>query len=567
MFKYIKISAYLIYLTHISAKAQLSQNFNKNRDLFKLHIDYLSQSSYSGLPNEILWHNGLVKKKYVIAYDKTGQIVQSEYFSDEGDHTFDLDTVVYDFDGKPTQIIRNHSMSSGSSDNLLINYESTHINKVEELGDSIIGFIGTNALYAYDMNGNMEFDGSKELQIQYNSNNQPIKMISNGDTMIIQYLANGIRFKELIMSSSSVSSVSKWSDFQYQNGTIDFVMNGSGRSVFNNGFKNEYFINDHLGSLRVSFCDLNENNKLESNEVLQRKDYYPFGMAHPEDQIIGQENLIGFNGKENIKPWDLYDFHQRLYDPSTMQWQSPDPHAENYLSWSPYQFVGNSPFYLTDPTGMDWYVASEGESKPVWLPDEASAKEHYGKTEYVNLGGNLLDVFQTNTEETESSGQEIANYLNVAQNYLGEKEIPGSEHNENVVLFHQSTQDGKGNSFQDDEAAWCASFVNYCISNGGYDPNENKFNATATSYKIKSSNTSSVNASWGSVGVYSRKGYNHVTFIIGKDPSGKYYYGLGGNQGKPGQVKISKYPKKHFVSFRLPNAIKNKTIPIPTLNL
>jgi hypothetical protein len=44
-----------------------------------------------------------------------------------------------------------------------------------------------------------------------------------------------------------------------------------------------------------------------------------------------------------------------------------DDHAFNYLSVSPYAYVGNNPLVLTDPDGRDWYRHDESE-KLIWYP-------------------------------------------------------------------------------------------------------------------------------------------------------------------------------------------------------
>lgn len=44
-----------------------------------------------------------------------------------------------------------------------------------------------------------------------------------------------------------------------------------------------------------------------------------------------------------------------------------DPHAENYLPFSPYAYVGNNPIVRIDPDGRDWYEDKEG--KMIFDPD------------------------------------------------------------------------------------------------------------------------------------------------------------------------------------------------------
>lgn len=54
-----------------------------------------------------------------------------------------------------------------------------------------------------------------------------------------------------------------------------------------------------------------------------------------------------------------YDYSARHYDAGYITTPRPDPHSENYYSWSPYVYVGNNPMKFIDPTGMDWFVNNE----------------------------------------------------------------------------------------------------------------------------------------------------------------------------------------------------------------
>ncbi len=61
-----------------------------------------------------------------------------------------------------------------------------------------------------------------------------------------------------------------------------------------------------------------------------------------------------FNGKElqDELGIDWYAFGERFYDPQIGRWHSQDPVAEDYLSWSPYNYVRNNPILRIDPNGM-----------------------------------------------------------------------------------------------------------------------------------------------------------------------------------------------------------------------
>ena len=75
----------------------------------------------------------------------------------------------------------------------------------------------------------------------------------------------------------------------------------------------------------------------------------PFADGH------GQETQkYKFGGKEfdTMHGLNQYDFHARQYDPTTLQFKTPDPLAEKYYSWSLYAYVMNNPMKYIDPTGM-----------------------------------------------------------------------------------------------------------------------------------------------------------------------------------------------------------------------
>lgn len=92
--------------------------------------------------------------------------------------------------------------------------------------------------------------------------------------------------------------------------------------------------------------------------LVQETHYDPWGL---ELTGIGYEyagvkkNKYLYQGKEMMDDHNIniYDFHARGYDPVIGRTLQIDPHAENYLSLSPYSWIANNPIMFTDPTGMD----------------------------------------------------------------------------------------------------------------------------------------------------------------------------------------------------------------------
>ena len=94
--------------------------------------------------------------------------------------------------------------------------------------------------------------------------------------------------------------------------------------------------------------------------------YYPFGltMSGISSKAAGSlTNKIGITGKElqnkefsDGSGLEQYDFGARFYDPQIGRWNVPDPKAEAYTGWSPYNYVLNNPLKYIDPKGEDVYL-------------------------------------------------------------------------------------------------------------------------------------------------------------------------------------------------------------------
>jgi RHS repeat-associated protein len=152
-----------------------------------------------------------------------------------------------------------------------------------------------------------------------------------------------------------------------------------------------YQYKDHLGNVRLSYSDTDNNGVINANtEIISEKNYYPFGLTHSgyNNVISGNSNAaadkFGFGGKELQDELGLewYDITARNYDPALGRWMNIDPLAEYFYDYTPYNYANNNPIFFKDPDGMQstsWYANNEtGAVKWVDGKDDIEG--------YTNLG-------------------------------------------------------------------------------------------------------------------------------------------------------------------------------------
>lgn len=83
--------------------------------------------------------------------------------------------------------------------------------------------------------------------------------------------------------------------------------------------------------------------------IAQRVNYYPFGSPHRSDSL---GFAFTYQNKEyiNFFGYDMYNFGWRQGDSWTGRWTSTDP-ANQFLSMTPYNFMGGNPVSYIDPDG------------------------------------------------------------------------------------------------------------------------------------------------------------------------------------------------------------------------
>ena len=151
----------------------------------------------------------------------------------------------------------------------------------------------------------------------------------------------------------------------------------------------------------------------------------------------------------------------------------------------------------------------------------------------------------------------LSETLKIAFGELGQKEIPGGNHNERILEYQAMT----GLNFGTDEVAWCSIFANWIALQANL-PMSNS--AMARSWLNVGHKTN-----WpqpGDVVVFWRNGRNspfgHVGFFLGYTKSGKSIYCLGGNQND--EVNIQTYKLDRILEFRSLTDDLEESLIIPT---
>ncbi|WP_431471445.1 hypothetical protein I5168_08020 [Nonlabens sp. SCSIO 43208] len=65
-------------------------------------------------------------------------------------------------------------------------------------------------------------------------------------------------------------------------------------------YKYVYQYKGHLDNIRLSYQDMNNNGNVDSSEIKEENNYYPFGLEHKgyNNVIVGRDHNYGYGNKE-----------------------------------------------------------------------------------------------------------------------------------------------------------------------------------------------------------------------------------------------------------------------------
>lgn len=375
-------------------------DLSTENDLFAFKINYANPEMnspeatalFNGNIRETIWKTANdistnTTRGYAYHYDALNRIISGDFgLKTTGSFNlasgYDMQVQGYDKNGNIKKLNRDGSPAMGSIDQLSYQYEdgdiSNRLRKVEDGSLSAEGFINGKNIsdeYSYDDNGNMILDANKGItSISYNHLNLPDLIDVNGGNISYLYDATGTKQRKTVASTTT----DYIENFIYINGDIKFFSHPEGyvEPDGNGGYNYVYNYTDNLGNVRLTYADLNNNGTIEaSSEILDEKNYYPFGGEHAgyNTAVKGTYHPYGFNGKEEQDELGLQwmDFGARNYDKWLGRWMNVDPLSEIAPDKTPYHFVSNNPINRIDPNGLtDYKVNSDGEVSQVGDPND-----------------------------------------------------------------------------------------------------------------------------------------------------------------------------------------------------
>ena len=267
-------------------------------------------------------------------------------------------------------------------------------NKLKSVADNMGGStsyrtMSANDNFAYDRDGNLVEDKSKQMKIAYNWRGMPIEFVRKTDSgdslkLVMKYDGSGRRVSKTSMRKAGgewdtlkathytgigTEIREEFADSAAETKVVVPMPQGLGRygiksaSDPGTGARTfEWYLKNHLGSTMLVY---GTTGTASGPELKHAYDYRSFGeqidLTKRNDKVT--EN---FTGKEKDDETELNYFGARYLDPMLGMWTSVDP-ARQFSS--PYLYAGNgvNPVNGVDPDGKDLKITLTNERYQVWM--------------------------------------------------------------------------------------------------------------------------------------------------------------------------------------------------------
>jgi uncharacterized protein (TIGR02594 family) len=256
---------------------------------------------------------------------------------------------------------------------------------------------------------------------------------------------------------------------------------------------------------------------------------------------------------------------------------STDPMWAKYPSLTSYNYCGNNPIMITDPTGMDWVENNETKditwNKNVTSADNTPDGFTYRGTSYQREKIWTNQIVKGNSESGlmqesyNSNGNMAYNnltpWIDAAFEELGTARFEGAASNPRIEEYLTYTQ--LTGTAINDATSWCAGFANFALETSGVDGT-----GSAMALSFRNWGESLDAPAYGSVATISYGGgKGHVGFVIGINSKEQILI-LGGNQGstiRSGQNEVNISPNSvSSFKYNYPAGL-SPYYKLPTLNI
>jgi len=203
-----------------------------------------------------------------------------------------------------------------------------------------------SVVFCYDANGNMtqRIEGSDTYTFTYDDENRLVTGVKNGVTLAsYTYDGDGKRVKaeEGVNTTYYIGDYYEWRTYPTVKAVKYYYAAGQ-RIAMRQGGVLTWLLGDHLDSTTIT---ANENGTLATEQRYTAWGQTRSGSVTTDRQYTGQisEPQLG-----------IYFYNARYYDPSIMQWTSPDtliPDPYSPLDWNRYLYARANPIQYSDPSG------------------------------------------------------------------------------------------------------------------------------------------------------------------------------------------------------------------------
>ncbi|WP_344789661.1 RHS repeat-associated core domain-containing protein, partial [Postechiella marina] len=388
---------------------QINNTASLGNDLFGFKINYntVNHSAtklYNGNISETEWktaNSDTGVKWYKYTYDDLNRLKEAEFMNNDPYYS----SYNYDKNGNITSLFRFDSRgSSNIMDDLTYTYDlGNKLMRVGDLGDDSLGFIDdytgyhldTTDDYNYDNNGNMTLDTNKGItNITYNHLNLPtnISINGNGNTGTIAYIydATGVKLEKKVTENGTNTYTYYNGNHVYEGSSLKFFKHSEGyvepkdANNYALGFNYAYQYKDHLGNVRLSYQDSDNSGSVDSSEILEENNYYPFGLKHKGYNDGGTAFYnpaldYQYNGVEYEESLglNLYEMDFRSYDPAIGRFNGIDP--VTHFSQGTSVAFDNNPIFWADPSGADSWKYDWNSNDGTYVNESGDRTQDYNR--------------------------------------------------------------------------------------------------------------------------------------------------------------------------------------------